>query len=286
MFDYFYGSDNEKFLFYQIPVPLVKEKRFSKLSCEAKLLYGILLGKTRLSSRNGWLDEKGRVYVYYTIKEAKEDFGCANDKATKIFQELEDIGLIERKKQPNKPALVYVKNFDSGGRTSENRNSENRKPGIPKTGNPEFRKPEPIYIDINNIDINNNQSIYPGREEIDRSEIESQISYDCLLTAYDVPEDTLDFFVAIIADEYSNGDRSAIEKLRRLDMFDVLYVLDSISTAKPKVSNIRAYIRKCLVNAHDSRRLYYDIRNNSDEILEVANRKTPERGSYEDIRGT
>ena len=156
MFDYFYGAESEKFLFYQVPIPLVKERRFSKLSTEAKLLYGILLGKTRFSARNGWVDDKGRVYVYYTVKEAKEDFGCANDKAVKIFEELVTIGLIEKKRQPNKPTLIYVKNFDSGIR-----NSENRKTGIPKTGNPEFRKSESIYKENINKEIINNLSIHP-----------------------------------------------------------------------------------------------------------------------------
>ena len=37
---------------------------------------------------------------------------CGKDKATKLFRELEGIGLIERKKQgQGHPARIYVKNF-------------------------------------------------------------------------------------------------------------------------------------------------------------------------------
>ena len=155
MFDYFYGAESEKFLFYQIPVPLVKEKRFSKLSTDAKLLYGILLSKTRLSSRNGWLDEKGRVYVYYTVKEVKDDFACSNDKATKVFQELEDIGLIERRRQPNKPALIYVKNFlpvdnsvESRFKTRENHDSGVAEITIQDSSKSRPSNKEDKYIDL------------------------------------------------------------------------------------------------------------------------------------------
>jgi len=266
MFDYFYGAESEKFLFYQIPVPLVKEKRFSKLSTDAKLLYGILLSKTRLSSRNGWLDDKGRVYVYYTVKEVKDDFACSNDKATKVFQELEDIGLIERRRQPNKPALIYVKNFDSS-QISEKQNS-----GFPNNRIPDFRKSEPIYIDNNNIDINNNLSINLGKLERkeekrkDRSidKIKRQIDYEALVDGYGVAETTLDFYVDIIAEGYASGNDDLVGKLGKVDMFDVLYVLDSLETSKPRVANIRAYILKCLENAHDSRDLYYELRRNND----------------------
>ena len=162
----------EKLLFYHIPVLLVKEKQFSKLSTDAKLLYGILLAKTRLSSRNGWLDEKGRVYVYYTVKEAMEDLGFANQKATKIFQELETIGLIKRKRRMNKPAIIYVKNFDSGSRNHENhesKNHENHDSGDVKIMSPESWKSGTYNIDINNIDINNNLSINQEEDkEMDR----------------------------------------------------------------------------------------------------------------------
>ena len=38
--------------------------------------------------------------------------GCADNKATKLFRELEKFGLIERKRRGlGKPNLIYVKNF-------------------------------------------------------------------------------------------------------------------------------------------------------------------------------
>ena len=65
-----------------------------------------------LSVKNGWLDEQGRVYIIFPVQEVMDALGCADNKATKLFRELEKFGLIERKRRGlGKPNLIYVKNF-------------------------------------------------------------------------------------------------------------------------------------------------------------------------------
>ena len=65
-----------------------------------------------MSSKNGWRDEEGRVFVYMTVKSIEEAMGCAHQKACGLLAELEDFGLIERQKQGlGKPARIFVKNF-------------------------------------------------------------------------------------------------------------------------------------------------------------------------------
>lgn len=82
------------------------------LSTDAKTLYGILLDRMGLSVKNGWLDEQGRVYIIFPVQEVMDALGCADNKATKLFRELEKFGLIERKRRGlGKPNLIYVKNF-------------------------------------------------------------------------------------------------------------------------------------------------------------------------------
>ena len=67
VFDYYYGDESRQFSFYRIPRLLIRDKRFSKLSTDAKLLYGLMLDRMGLSARNGWYDSEGRVYtVSYT----------------------------------------------------------------------------------------------------------------------------------------------------------------------------------------------------------------------------
>ena len=97
MLQYFYGQQAEQFSFYIVPKLLFTDRKFSKISMEAKFLYGILLDSMNLSAKNDWFDEKGRVYIIFTINEIMEAFACAKQKAIKLLDELEKKGnLIER----------------------------------------------------------------------------------------------------------------------------------------------------------------------------------------------
>ena len=68
-----------------------------------------------LSARNGWHDELGRIYIYFTVNEIRQTLNCGNDKAIKLLAELDTvkgIGLIERVKQgQGKPTKIFVKNI-------------------------------------------------------------------------------------------------------------------------------------------------------------------------------
>ena len=70
--DYFYGQSGELFSYFRIPKALFQDCRFRQLSTDARTLYGILLDRMSLSAKNGWLDEQGRVYIIYTVREMQE----------------------------------------------------------------------------------------------------------------------------------------------------------------------------------------------------------------------
>lgn len=74
-FDYYYGPEADTYAFYRIPKVLFTEEHFSGISTEAKTLYGILLDRMNLSARNGWVDEKGRVYIICTVKQVMKSLG-------------------------------------------------------------------------------------------------------------------------------------------------------------------------------------------------------------------
>ena len=111
--DYFYGRQAEQFTFYRVPKAILFDRRFDGVSADAKLLYGILLDLMSLSLKNNWLDERGRVYIIFTMDEVMQALGCAGKKATRLMEELEHkAGLIERKRRGlGKPNLIYLKNF-------------------------------------------------------------------------------------------------------------------------------------------------------------------------------
>lgn len=114
-FSYFYGEESEQFSYYRIPRLLITGAQFKNLSTDAKLLYGLFLDRMGLSAKNGWYDEQGRVYIYYTLEEIMADMNCGKDKGVKLLSELDTnrgIGLIERVKQgQGRPTRIYVKQF-------------------------------------------------------------------------------------------------------------------------------------------------------------------------------
>lgn len=176
--DYFYGAQADEFSFYRIPKALFRGA-YKSVSMEAKLLYGLMLDRMGLSAQNGWLDEKGRVYIIYSIEELMDAMGCGNQKVAKILNELErDCGLIERRRLGmGKANIIYVKNFidssagskDTDIPKSHDKKCENHISGHVKNTHQEMCKSHGNDTYINETDINNTEFSPPynppaGRE--------------------------------------------------------------------------------------------------------------------------
>lgn len=67
--------------FMRLPNFLFEAPSFCSLSSEAKLLYAMILRRTDLSRKNGWADDYGKIYLYYTINEVCELLHCGRQKA-------------------------------------------------------------------------------------------------------------------------------------------------------------------------------------------------------------
>jgi hypothetical protein len=113
-----------RFKFYRIPKILIIDKRFAVVSDDAKILYGLLLDRVSLSKKNGWFDERGRVFIYFGLDEIQEKMNCQHKKAVKLMAELDresGVGLLERKRQQGKPAMIFLKDFTSLDKTEQPR---------------------------------------------------------------------------------------------------------------------------------------------------------------------
>ena len=130
-FPYYYGAESEQFSFYRIPKLLFTDSRFSSISTNAKLLYGMLLDRMSLSAKSGWYDAQGRVYIIFSIEDVTEVLGFKTDTVIKLFNELDTVrgvGLIERIRQgQGRASVIYVKNFTGESQTSEKSKSRPRK---------------------------------------------------------------------------------------------------------------------------------------------------------------
>lgn len=89
----------------------------TNLSETARLIYILLLDRARLSLKNGWLDEQGKAYVFYPIRELAEDCRKSEMTVKNALSDLQKHGLIRRQRQGSRTAnKIYVR--VPGGQTS------------------------------------------------------------------------------------------------------------------------------------------------------------------------
>lgn len=288
MFDYFYGAQAEQFSFYRVPKVLFTKEQFKQLSAEAKILYGIMLDKLDLSVKNKWVDETGRVYIIYTIEQIMADMNCADQKATKLLDELEKkCGLIERKRQGlGKPNLIFVKNFITGVESSmmaQIQNRENHDSGAVNITTADYPKSRGINTNHNNTENSDINPIRSGFDEdgmCERNEYEryfrEALSIDVLLRENLGEEETilgiLDLMVDVCCFKRSviriAGDDKplAVVKSRfmKLNAEHIRYVLKCLSENTTRVRNIRQYLLTALYNAPATIRPFYQAWVNND----------------------
>ena len=211
-FDYFHGMEAEQYTFYRIPKILFTAECFKTISCEAKVLYGLLLDRMSLSIKNRWFDEEDRVYIIFTVEEIAELMNCGTQKAVRLLKELDSekgIGLVEKRRLGlGKPNVIYVKNFmvkqpekeekepekPVNTQNCENHNSrvvkttiqecpksqfkndENHNSGIVKITTPECPKSQSNNTDINNTDFSENEYSDTESSETDFNETDNILS--------------------------------------------------------------------------------------------------------------
>lgn len=274
-FGYFREEESEQFAFYMIPQVLFKDEKFAKLSTDAKVLYGLFLNRVSLSKKNHWIDELGRVYVYYTLDNIQEDLHCANQKAMKLLKELESYGLIERIKQGLcKPDRIYVKNFILHQKSLVQSN-ENHYSGVVKIIGPESRNSLPNNTEINNTEYS---YTYPflsedgkGMDEREqyRNYFNESLEVEFLKKNYPYSQDQIDEILEIILDAVCSkrkmiriaGDDKPAQvvksQLMKLSYSHIEFVLDCMKENTTHIKNVKQYILATLYNAPITINNYY-----------------------------
>ena len=295
MFDYFYGQSGEMFSYFRVPKILFRDIKFKDLSTDAKTLYGILLDRMGLSVKNGWLDEQGRVYIIFPVQEVMDALGCADNKATKLFRELEKFGLIERKRRGlGKPNLIYVKNFadprfrnreknGSGAADSAQQKTAKSRGNKTEWNRTEGSEPDPFSSDAED-------------EPDERTRLEAyfmqSLEVDLLLRACPDEEDTIHQIVNLLVDTCSSkrrmlrvaGDDKPAEVVRsrfmKLNADHIRFVLKCLAESTAPVRNMKQYLLAALYNAPTTMQLYYlmpdetALRELSEQVIEKLKRLT------------
>ena len=281
--DYFYGQAGKLFSFYRIPKALFQEQRFQNLSTDAKTLYGILLDRMSLSVKNEWFDKQGRVFIIFTIEDVKRALCCADNKATKLLRELENFGLIERKRRGlGKPSLVYVKNFSSDLSNERVQNRENHESGSPKNACQDPPKSRCNKNKKSKTERNNTNPILSDELEKmkNRKLLEEYFSrsleIELLLRLYPDDEDTIYQIVDLLVDtcdskrkliRIAGDDKPAevvLSRLKKLNADHIRFLLDCLAANTSPIRNMKQYLLAALFNAPTTIQLYYQNKVNHD----------------------
>ena len=94
--------------FYMLPRALFTMDSLQACGNDAKLLYALMLDRSQLSRRNGWIDDQGRAYIFFTIESVMKLLNVGKTKSVSLFKELESFGLIVREKD-FRSTKIYVR---------------------------------------------------------------------------------------------------------------------------------------------------------------------------------
>lgn len=272
MNNYYTIHEAEQFVFYRIPKALITDKIFSMVSTDAKLLYGLLLDRMGLSAKNGWCDESGRVYIYYTVDAVREDLSCGKEKACKLFEELESVDLIERKRKgQGKPSRIYLKRFraevgNSDFKTFEKPTSKSRKPEPQEVGKADGNDIKKTISSFSKNDQSIRRSDYESMESL----VKENLDYNILWTnAPDYERENIDEIIDFMVDtllttaptvrigKEDKPTEVVRSQLLKLNSEHISYVQECLQKNTTKVRNIRSYLLTALYNAPLSINHYY-----------------------------
>ena len=281
--NYFYGQAGELFSFFRIPKALFQEQQFQDLSTDAKTLYGILLDRMSLFVKNEWFDKKGRVFIIFTIEDVKRTLRCADNKATRLLRELEEFGLIERKRRgQGKPCLVYVKNFSAESSKESVKNRDNDDSCGSKIACQDPVKSRGIKKKENKTEMNNTNLILSDESEKmkNRELLEEYFSHsleiDLLLRLCPDDEDTIYQIVDLLVDTCATnrktlriaGDDKPAEVVRsrfmKLNADHIRFVLKCLAENSSPIRNMKQYLLASLYNAPTTMQLFYQNQTNHD----------------------
>ncbi len=270
-YEYFYGREADKFMFYRIPKLLFELEGLKDMPVESKVMYGMLLDRVSLSTENGWIDKEGRVYIIFTIDEAIRSLGCSRAKAVDVLKALEERGLIEKlRRGMGKPNLIYVKNFLTEVSELNLKKFKNHTSRSINTELQEVLKLNPNNTDKNNTDKNNTdyESIRKAKQAAEMEEraiykdiVKDNIRYEELIRGHPLEREIIVQTVELMIDVMCSKEayirigkdekpqqvvKSMFCKLKREH---IEYVLESLKKNDSQIRNMRQYLISALYNA-------------------------------------
>lgn len=105
----YFKNEQYREVFCKLPVVLLTNAKYAKLTNNARVAYAVLISRFELSYKNNWIDEAGAIYFYYTTKNMADDIHVSERTAVKVRQELVSANLLNIQKQGmHKPSRLYL----------------------------------------------------------------------------------------------------------------------------------------------------------------------------------
>ena len=263
-FEYFYGNEAEDFTFYRIPKKIITSPHFKNVSYGAKMLYGLLFDRVGLSIMNSWFDEENRAYIIFSIQEIMDLMYCSKPTAIKHMSELEDAGLVERKKRGRGLTdYIYVKKVVDTEKVVKKVDHKELKDFTSdgqETELQEVKDFNPNNTNINNNYFNDTNTIPPPKSREDYEEIiKENIEYDIL--KIDFKGEWLDNIVELMLDVLCSNSKTVrvnqtnmpIEQVRKryLSITDmhIRYLDDFVRKNNYEIHNFRNFYISAIYNA-------------------------------------
>ena len=280
------GSEKKAFRFFAMPMVFFNDLRYAKLTLAAIILYTILRSRVSLSCKNGKLDKQGRPVVFCTIEQAMQLLRCGNQKVIKTMAELEEYGLIKRKRRGmGKANLIYVYDVEEPVDNSVDNHVDNLLTGDKGCENhisrdvdctlQDMRNPHPNKSlrnekqnTTNQID-NRSGSIKAASWQQYYDYFTESLDFEGLLDVIPNDYEVLEEIHRILADICSSKDTEIqvnrhpmdIEVVRsrflHLGPSHIRYVVDSLHKPHKKVHDPRQYLITMLYNAAATKSVSY-----------------------------
>ena len=103
-------TDVQSIYHMQMPRWLFSDPRYCEMSLDAKVTYTFLLNRFQLSRRNGWVNERGEVFVIFPRKALAKELRICEQRVTAAFKKL--VALRTRRRQSDLSCLC-----DAAGRS-------------------------------------------------------------------------------------------------------------------------------------------------------------------------
>lgn len=241
--------------YYKIPQELFVSSLYKdKLNSDSKILYAFLLDRLSLSQKNHWIDEDRNIYLIFTRGEVQEKLNLSDKTATKAFKQLNDVGLVQEKRQGlGKPNLIYVGKIEHA--ETEDLRFLNRKNYDSESENITVLESENIRrINTNNIKTNiiNTESINPNSDdEIYLKEIKDKCKLDEFTqkekTILEDVIDSLYYKDTLKVGSVTVTHYKILDKLNLIVKENLKQLLDILKNI-PNIQNAKNYLMICLYN--------------------------------------